>query len=63
MCTVLLTPGVNRIAVDKYNIYIKDAEQYWQLTAFLNHTLFYRGADKSLARPVRKQANVSVRMA
>jgi len=24
---------------------------------------FYRGADKSLARPGRKQANVSVRMA
>jgi len=28
-----------------------------------HHALLYRGADKSLARPRRKQANVSVRMA
>jgi len=28
-----------------------------------NRKLLYRGADKSLARPGRKQANVSVRMA
>ena len=28
-----------------------------------NHLSIYRGADKSLARPGRKQANVSVRMA
>ena len=27
------------------------------------HVSIYRGADKSLARPGRKQANVSVRMA
>jgi len=26
-------------------------------------SIYYRGADKSLARPGRKQANVSVRMA
>jgi len=26
-------------------------------------SVYYRGADKSLARPGRKQANVSVRMA
>jgi len=30
---------------------------------FLSHVIIFRGADKSLARPGRKQANVSVRMA
>jgi len=30
---------------------------------FLRHLPFYKGADKSLAQPGRKQANVSVRMA
>ena len=29
----------------------------------LSESVFYRGADKSLARPGRKQANVSVKMA
>jgi len=29
----------------------------------INSTSYYRGADKSLARPGRKQVNVSVRMA
>ena len=28
----------------------------------VHHTLKYRGADESLSRPGRKQANVSVRM-
>jgi len=34
---------------------------FWNITPSL--TEFYRGADKSLARPGRNQANVSVRMA
>jgi hypothetical protein len=33
------------------------------LNADLRTELIYRGADKSLARPGRKQASVSVRMA
>jgi len=30
---------------------------------YIAHAALYRAADKSLARPGRKQANVSVRMA
>jgi len=44
-------------------------ETWWQLaslccwTGWQQSSSFYRGADKSLARPGRKQVNVSVRMA
>jgi len=37
--------------------------QIFFLIAFLEGGLYYRGGNKSLARPGRKQSNVSVRMA
>jgi hypothetical protein len=45
MCTVLLPPGVNPIAVNKY-IDIKKMQEYFKHSC----SFLYRGADKSLAR-------------
>ena len=44
---------------------IQQQNAYIQFSTCLSRVshVFYRGADKSLARPGRKEANVSVRMA
>jgi len=53
----------NRIQPKYYtDVYILTTAWMWLIQSQYNKLLFYRGADKSLARPGRKQANVSVRM-
>jgi hypothetical protein len=67
-CTVFYTHPISHVASSQtlpFRVWIPDYiyTEQWSFDSFMSELWGYRDADKSLARPGRKQVNVFVRMA